>query len=269
MRFVAGALLFLLCCLPQPALSFRTDEISAHQLRLKESPVGHRIAFWAEQFIGTPYDTDPLGDYVRRAAILADERVDCMYLTFRAVELALTSTPEEATEKALTLRFRTRGALKDGKVLNYDDRYQDGIDMIRSGKYGTEITTRLGKTRRIAEANGGGANDFLPATEIRKAIDFPGQARGNRSCEHGELHTGDIIFFVRDPSKSEVAGIVAHMGILKVEQRNGGYGCTVYLIHASGTKRRGGSVKKVLLDEYLTYMQHAGAKISRLNDDSP
>ena len=148
-----------------------------------------------------------------------------MYLTFRAVELALTSAPEEAIEKALTLRFHTRGALKDGKVLNYDDRYQDGIDMIRSGRYP------------------------------------PG--------EHGELRTGDIIFFVRDPSKSEVAGIVAHMGILKVEQRNGGSGRTVYLIHASGTKRRGGSVKKVLLDEYLTYIQHAGAKISRLNDDSP
>ena len=56
------------------------------------------------------------------------------------------------------------------------------------------------------------------------------------------------------------------MGILKVEQKNGGLGRTVYLIHASGTKKRGGSVKKVLLDEYLSHMQHAGAKISRISD---
>ena len=48
-----------------------------------------RIAFWAEQYIDVPYDTDPWGDYVRKNVIVADERVDCMYLTFRSVELAL------------------------------------------------------------------------------------------------------------------------------------------------------------------------------------
>lgn len=254
-RFVGGVLLFLLCCLPQTALPFAADEISVLQSSVKESPVGNRIAFWAEQFIGTPYDMDPLGDYVTRAAIVADERVDCMYLTFRAVELALSNSPEKAIDKALTMRFHTRGVLKDGKVVNYDDRYQDGIDMIRSGKYGTEITARLGKTRQISEPNSERAIDFLPASELRKSMD--------------RLMTGDIIFFVRDPSKIEVGGLIAHMGILKVEKRNGGFGGAVYLIHASGTKRRGGSVKKVLLDEYLSHMPHAGVKISRLNDSSP
>jgi hypothetical protein len=64
-----------------------------------------------------------------------------------------------------------------------------------------------------------------------------------------------------------MGGLVAHMGIIKVEQKNGRLGRTVYLIHASGTKKRGGLVKKVLLDEYLSHMQHAGAKISRLSED--
>ena len=255
MRFVVGALLFLFCLFPQPALPFAADEISVLESSVKESPVGNRIAFWAEQFIGTPYDMDPLGDYVTRAAIVADERVDCMYLTFRAVELALSNSPEKAIDKALTMRFHTRGVLKDGKVVNYDDRYQDGIDMIRSGKYGAEITARLGKTRQISEPNSGDPIDFLPAVEVRKGMN--------------ELITGDIIFFVGDPSRRAVGGIIAHMGILKVELKDGGSIRTVYLIHASGTKKRGGSVKKVLLDEYLAHMQHAGAKISRLNDSRP
>ncbi len=255
-RFVVGsALSSCSVVFPQTALPFAADEISVLQSSVKDSPVGNRIAFWAEQFIGTPYDMDPLGDYVTRAAIVADERVDCMYLTFRAVELALSNSPEKAIDKALTMRFHTRGVLKDGKVVNYDDRYQDGIDMIRSGKYGAEITARLGKTRQILEPNSGDPIDFLPAVEMQKGMN--------------QLNTGDIVYFVRDPSRRAVGGIIAHMGILKIEQRNGGFGRTVYLIHASGTKRRGGSVKKVLLDEYLSHMPHAGAKISRLNDSSP
>jgi hypothetical protein len=252
--YKAAALLFLLCCFPQPVLPITADEISALQPRLRESPVGNRIAFWAEQFIGTPYDMDPLGDYVTRAAIVADERVDCMYLTFRAVELALTNSPEEAINKALIMRFHTQGVLQDGKVTNYDERYQDGIEMIKSGKYGAEITTRLGKTRQTADASSDGPIDFLPVAEMQKGMD--------------QVTTGDIVYFVRDPSRSAVGGIIAHMGILKVETRNGGSSRTVYLIHASGTKKRGGSVKKVLLDGYLSHMQHAGVKISRLNGKS-
>ena len=254
MRFVVGVLLFLLVFLPQAALPFTADEINVLLPRVKESPVGDRIAFWAEQFVGTPYDTDPLGDYVRRALIVADERVDCMYLTFRAVELALAHNPEEAIDEALTMRFHTRGILKDGKVVNYDDRYQDGIDMIRSGKYGAEITARLGKTRQITEPDSRDTIEFLPAAEVERGLHL------------NLLNTGDIVYFVRDRSKRAEEGIIAHMGIIKVEQKNGRLGRTVYLIHASGTKKRGGFVKKVLLDEYVSHMQHAGVKISRLSE---
>ncbi|MBI5213849.1 MAG: hypothetical protein HY957_10865, partial [Nitrospirae bacterium] len=82
----------------QSCLALSDGEIIALQSKLKNKPVGERIAFWAEKFIGVPYDKDPLGEYVSRTVITADERVDCMYLTFRAVELALSGTPEEAVD---------------------------------------------------------------------------------------------------------------------------------------------------------------------------
>ncbi len=64
------------------------DDILLAQARLAKLPLDKRIAYWAGRFIGTPYDTDPLGLYVRTNRIVADEKVDCMYLTFRSVELA-------------------------------------------------------------------------------------------------------------------------------------------------------------------------------------
>jgi len=67
---------------------------------------------------------------------VADERVDCMYLTFRAVELALSYSPEEAVQIALEKRFHSKGVLKDGQIMNYDDRFEYGEDMIESGKWG-------------------------------------------------------------------------------------------------------------------------------------
>src|SRR4030043_2421094 len=90
------------------------EEVQKFQTLLMERPVGERVAFWAEKFMGTPYDKDPLGEYVSKAAIVSDERVDCMYLTFRAVELALSHTPEEAIQIALERRFHSKGVLKDG-----------------------------------------------------------------------------------------------------------------------------------------------------------
>ena len=61
------------------------EEIREKQGELQGKPVGEKIAFWAERFVGTPYDEDPQGEYVTKATIVADERVDCMYLTFRTM----------------------------------------------------------------------------------------------------------------------------------------------------------------------------------------
>jgi hypothetical protein len=237
---------FIFHLLLQPCFALNHEEIQRFQANLREKPVGERIVFWAEKFVGTPYDIDPLGEYVSKATIVADERVDCMYLTFRAVELALSHTPEEAIQIALEKRFHSKGILKEGKVVNYDDRFEYGEDMISSGKWGREITGEVGKTFRIKGSRRTNVADILSSDELQR------NASG--------LKTGDLIFFIKRPEERKVEEIVGHIGMIKVEQ-----GREVYLIHASGTKGKGGVVKKMLLKEYISQMPFMGAKITRFH----
>jgi hypothetical protein len=234
----------------QPCFALTDGEIQKFQLLLRGKPIGEKIAFWAEKFIGVPYDTDPLGEYVSRATIVADERVDCMYLTFRAVELALSQTPGEALQVALEKRFHSRGVLKKGQVINYNNRFEYGEDMIESGKWGKEVTSEFGRMMRIRGSRGKDFVEILPPDELIKGM------KG--------LKSGDLIFFATKPEKRKVGEIIGHMGIIKVERRpsDPGYGET-YLIHAGGTKEKGGVVKKVLLEEYLPKMPFMGVKITR------
>jgi hypothetical protein len=74
----------------------------------------------------------------------------------------------------------------------------------------------------------------------------------------GGLKTGDLVFFIKRPEERKVEEIVGHLGIIEVEQDR-----AVYLIHASGTKGKGGVVKKMLLKEYISQMPFIGAKITR------
>jgi len=234
----------------QPCYALNNEEIQKFQTLLESKPMGERIAFWAEKFIGVPYDMDPLGEYVSKATIVADERVDCMYLTFRAVELALSHSPEEAIQIALDKRFHSKGVLKDGQVMNYDGRFGYGEDMIESGKWGREVTSEVGRALRIKGSRGRDFVETLPSTELLNGIK--------------RLKSGDIIFFVKKPEKRKVGEIVGHIGIIKVEksQKEEGKG-GVYLIHASGIKQKGGAVKKVLLKEYLSKMLVVGVRITR------
>lgn len=225
------------------------DEIGMTLLALKEKPAGERIAFWAEQFIGTAYDEDPQGEYVSKAAIVADERVDCMYLTFRAVELALSHTPEEAIQIALEKRFHSRGILQDGKVINYEDRFQYGEDMIASGKWGREVTGEIGRTIRVKGTRGRDFCEILPPQEIEQGMK--------------KLKSGDIFFFITHPEKRKVNECVGHIGIIKIEEKPAAK--EIYLIHASGLKNRGGSVKIILLQDYISKMPFVGVKISRFD----
>jgi hypothetical protein len=71
------------------------------------------------------------------------------------------------------------------------------------------------------------------------------------------LRSGDVLFFIRNPDRRSAEEIVAHIGIVKVEPHQ------VYLIHASGTKGRGGAVKKISLREYLSQMPFVGVKVTR------
>jgi len=233
-----------------PCLALRDEEIQKSQTLLIDRPAGEKIAFWAEKFIGVPYDRDPLGEYVSRATIVLDERVDCMYLTFRAVELALSRTPEEAVQVALAKRFHSKGVLKEGRVVNYDDRFQYGEDMIESGKWGKEITSAVGRVIRIRGTRGKDFVDVLSPDELKRGME--------------SLRKGDLLFFAKDPEKREVDEIIGHIGIVEVAEVRGSPGSKeIFLIHASGTKRKGGAVKKVLLKDYLSRMPFVGVKVTR------
>jgi cell wall-associated NlpC family hydrolase len=229
------------------------DEIMTMQGYAADLPIGRRIAYWAGTFIGTPYDTDPLGLYVRTDHIVADEAVDCMYLTFRAVELAKSATPGEAIEQALHRRFFTEGKLVDGLVRNYAERFEYGEDMVFSGKWGRNITDELGTTATIPGSRGRNEVIILPKSTL-----------ATKRLQQ-QLRDGDIIYWVKDPKKRVVEEIVAHLAFIHV--RDG----RPYLIHASGSKNKwstpdGGRVKEVPFDEYLRESKFIGAFVTRFDE---
>lgn len=237
-------------CEPMPKPVMTEADVAVMQKKVAGLPAGERIAFWAEAFIGTPYDTDPLGVYVRTERVVCDTEVDCMYLVFRAAELATSDTPEGALERALELRFTTRGVVKDGRVVNYDERFAYAEDMIASGKWGRDVTAALGDTVSIPGSRGRETITVLPVSELA----------GPESL--ARLRDGDIVFFVKDPARRVVGEVIGHLGIIKVELGR------PMLIHASGTKRRadrpgGGAVKKVPLPDYIGDTKFIGVQVTR------
>ncbi|MDI6890723.1 MAG: hypothetical protein QMC83_07295 [Thermodesulfovibrionales bacterium] len=233
-----------------PAYPFISDnEIALFQIELEGKPIGERISFWAERFVGTPYDPDPLGEYVSKKVIVADERVDCMYLIFRSLELSLSETPSEAILIALDKRFINKGRTLDGKVVNYESRFQYGEDMLDSGKWGREVTEEIGP---ITEIKGSRGRD-----KVRIISKDTMQALLNTGVS--SLQSGDMLFFIKSPDKRVADEIVGHVGIVKEE------GGILYLIHASGTKNKGGVVEKVLLIDYIGSMPFIGIRVSRFD----
>ncbi|MEW6001184.1 MAG: hypothetical protein AB1638_00825 [Nitrospirota bacterium] len=230
------------------------DETASFQRKLEGKPPGERIAFWAEKFLGTSYDPDPLGEYVTKKVIVADERVDCMYLVFRVLELSLGRTPAESLEIALDKRFVDRGIMVDGKIVNYENRFQYGEDMIDSGKWGKEITEEISSITEI-EGSRGKKNVRIISRETMQAL-FDKEGQHKKTLP---LRSGDILFFIKYPEKRIADEIVGHIGIIKEEAG------ILYLIHASGIKDRGGTVKKVLLLEYIKSMPFAGIRVSRFD----
>lgn len=247
-QIMATKLVLIACLLPAVCLAFMDEtEIQSVQLRASGKQIGERIAFWAERFVGTPYDTDPAGEYVTKESLSADERVDCMYLVFRAVELAFGNSPEESASIALDKRFVHSGNVRDGRVLNYEDRFRYGEDMIESGKWGEEVTRGIGVTSSTAGSRGRPEIIFVSGREAAVNLSF--------------FSSGDVVFFINSPSMRQKDEIVGHMGVIKRD------GEKVYLIHAAGTKKRGGEVKKVLFSDYLNSMPFIGIRVSRFQDD--
>lgn len=245
----------LLAALSTPSHAFLTsDEIATRQKEMASMRLGARIAGWAEAFIGTSYDTDPLGAYVSERAVVVDSSADCMYLTFRSVELASTESPGDAVRAALNMRFITRGKLgPDGKVLNYDERYQYAMDMIKSGKWGKDITTSLLPEKEIIEVPGDrhhGPVSIIPKNAVNRTL--------------SGLQSGDIVFFIKEPSRRVVGEIVGHIGIIADLDD------AVFLIHASGRKnkdgRPSGQVVKVPITAYAKKMPFIGVVITRFTE---
>lgn len=228
--------------------AFPPTEIQQIQNQLALKPLGEKIAFWAEKFIGKPYDEDPQGTYVSRKVIVADERVDCMYLIFRSVELALSSSPAEAIQIALEKRFHTRGIIQNGQVINYEERLAYGEDLLISGKWGQDITSQIGQTVPIKGTRGRDIWNILSPEQLLAGAK--------------NLKNGDLLFFMKFPEKREKDEGVGHLGIIKIEKKTAGQ--EIYLIHASGIKNKGGQVKKVLLTEYLAHMPFRGVMVTRL-----
>lgn len=229
------------------------DELLLAQARAARFPTGKRIAYWAARFIGTPYDPDPLGLYVRTNRIVADEKVDCMYHAFRSVELAESSSPGEAIVKALDLRFTTQGRLVDGLVANYEERFQYGEDMVMSGKWGRNITAELGELATIPGSRGRESVDILPKNALL-----------TRALQK-KLQDGDILFWVKDPKKRVVEEIVAHLSVVRIKDGK------VHVIHAAGDKDRpgrpgGGVVKEVPFADYVRAMRFIGAFVTRFEE---
>jgi hypothetical protein len=239
--------------LPAAPVPFLSDhDIAAAQTEISEMPLGERIAYWAERFLGRPYDPDPLGEYVTRKVLVADERVDCMYLSFRVLELALSATPEEAQSVALDKRFAGSGVVRGAIVENYEERFQYAEDMIDSGKWGREITGAIGPVEAIRGARGRDTVGLVSKERL-------GELRKGGNNSSPPLKNGDFIFFIKSPEKRRAGEIVGHIGIVKREKD------TFYMIHASGVKNKGGSVKKIPLREYVSSMPFVGVRVSRFD----
>ncbi|MBF0542394.1 MAG: DUF1460 domain-containing protein [Nitrospirae bacterium] len=214
---------------------------------MDSSEIGERIAYYAESFIGTPYDTNSLGAYVTNKVIIYDSAIDCMYHVFRSVELAMADSYNSPVELALEKRFLTHGILDNlGRVVNYDERFQYAEDMIYSCKWGVNITGQLSvSTIKIKGDRGIDNVEIIEREKIPKIID--------------NLRSGDIIYFVKSVEKRVVGEIIGHLGIIKKE------GGQAFLIHASGKKNInvGGEVKKVSFVEYCAQMAFIGINVTR------
>lgn len=198
---------------------------------LEHMSKAERVAFWAEFFVGTVYDKEPIGNYVLSSKIVQDEAFDCMSHVFRSTEMGLSQTETEAMDKALNLRFVNKGERIGNYVKSYENRYEYGEDMAFSGKYGRNVTKELGDTVVIEGSRSYKTVDIVETKNSK--IDFT------------KLKSGDVVFLIKNVEKRKVGEIVGHLGIIKAE------GGEVYFIHASGVKNKGGVVKKVDFKNYL------------------
>lgn len=209
--------------------------------------VGENITKCAKNFIGTPYDTNPIGEYVAKQVIIHDKTMDCMYFVFRCTELALANfDAKKAQTFALNLRFKNVGIVNlEGKVLNYENRFDYAEDMVLSEKWGKNVTKEMGKISQIEGSRNIEKFDYVKNADINFSA----------------LQNGDIIFWVKAKRKRIAREIIGHLGFVEIE--NG----QVYFIHASGvknSKKKSQGVVKILLKDYIENTNFIGIAVKRV-----
>ena len=219
--------------------------------------IGNKIVRYANSFIGTPYDRIPIGLYVQSRKLIIDNEIDCMYLVFRSIPLALADGDnKKAFEIACDKMFHDKCKLdKDSLVTNYENRFDYGEDMIYSGKWGKSIY----------------ANEEMSTMEGSRMYDKFYYVKSRDFINSGKLQqrvqNGDILFLFKFPEKrSKSQDAIGHLGILEV-----GKDGEIYLIHAGGSKRYDvpqGKVGKVKLTKYLQKKKAkwAGIYITRISE---
>ena len=183
--------------------------------------LGDKIAKYANSFVGTPYDRIPIGLYVQSRKLIIDDEIDCMYLVFRSVPLALADGDnKKAAEIACDKMFHDKCKLdKDNLVTNYENRFDYSEDMISSGKWGESIYTNnemsvMAGSRHYKWFYYVKSQDFINSKKLQQRV-----------------QNGDILFLYKFPEKrSKLNEAIGHLGIIEV--KNG----EIYLIHASGRK---------------------------------
>jgi len=210
--------------------------------------VSENIVKCANGFIGTPYDVNPIGQYVENKDIVYDAEMDCMYFVFRCTELANASFNEEESQKiGLNLRFKTQGVIgSEGKVENYDERFDYAEDMVLSKKWGKNVTRKIGKLSKIEGRRGIAEFEYVKNADI----------------EIEKFKNGDIIFWVKPFKKRVIGEIIGHLGFIELNEGN------VYFVHASGVKnkeKQSDGVTKILLKEYLVKTKFIGVAVKRFD----
>ena len=125
----------------------------------------------------------------------------------------MSLTPDKAIDIAIDKRFITKGRLDSkGNVINYEDGFQYGEDMLDSGRWGKEITEELGKVTEIKGSRGREKVKIISKKELLELLNKKGGSL--------PLKSGDLIFFIKAVERRKASEIVGHIGIVKVEDRS-------------------------------------------------
>ncbi len=166
------------------------------------------------------------GGYAAAGRLAPGGDHDCISLVYRVCELARARTVDHALSVALATRFAGAVAespvLADGRV-DYDHaaHLDYSVDMIRSGRWGGDVTARLTGAR--PDPLGSARYPALSVVTVPKA-----------ALDLAELRHGDVVWFVLSPDDQRAASLrrdhglmVGHAGVVVRD------GDAVQLVHAA------------------------------------